>query len=59
MKSGTQDQEEGTFRKIKRISQRGRRTASDNPSLEAEGTVEKGAGKVQKKIGQVKKVFGK
>jgi len=31
---------------------------SDNPKLEAEGTGEKIAGKVQKKIGQVKKVLG-
>ena len=32
---------------------------SDNPELEAEGTDEKIAGKVQEKIGQVKKVLGK
>ena len=32
---------------------------SDDPDLEAEGTGEKIAGKVQKKIGQVKKVLGK
>jgi uncharacterized protein YjbJ (UPF0337 family) len=32
---------------------------SDNPKLEAEGTGEKIAGKVQEKIGQVKKVLGK
>jgi uncharacterized protein YjbJ (UPF0337 family) len=31
----------------------------DNPELEAEGTDEKIAGKVQEKIGQVKKVLGK
>ena len=31
---------------------------SDNPDLKAEGTGEKIAGKVQEKIGQVKKVFG-
>jgi uncharacterized protein YjbJ (UPF0337 family) len=30
---------------------------TDNPELEAEGTSEKIAGKVQKKIGEVKKVF--
>jgi uncharacterized protein YjbJ (UPF0337 family) len=30
-----------------------------NPELEAEGTGEKIAGKVQEKIGRVKKVFGK
>ena len=32
---------------------------SDNPKLEAEGTGEKIAGKVQEKIGEVKKVWGK
>jgi uncharacterized protein YjbJ (UPF0337 family) len=31
---------------------------SDNAELEAEGTGEKMAGKVQEKIGQVKKVLG-
>ncbi len=31
---------------------------SDNPELEAEGTGEKIAGKVQTKIGEVKKVLG-
>ena len=31
---------------------------SDNPKLEAEGTGEKIAGKIQEKIGQVKKVLG-
>jgi uncharacterized protein YjbJ (UPF0337 family) len=32
---------------------------SDNPKLEAKGKGEKIAGKVQEKIGQVKKVWGK
>jgi uncharacterized protein YjbJ (UPF0337 family) len=32
---------------------------SDDPKLEAECTAEKIAGKVQEKIGQVQKVFGK
>jgi uncharacterized protein YjbJ (UPF0337 family) len=32
---------------------------SDNPKLEAEGTDEKIAGKVQEKIGEIKKVVGK
>jgi uncharacterized protein YjbJ (UPF0337 family) len=34
-------------------------TQGENPELEAEGTGEKIAGKVQEKIGQVKKVWGK
>jgi uncharacterized protein YjbJ (UPF0337 family) len=32
--------------------------ATNNPNLENEGTNEKMAGKVQKKIGQVEKVLG-
>jgi uncharacterized protein YjbJ (UPF0337 family) len=32
---------------------------NDDPKLEVEGTGEKTAGKVQEKIGQVKKVLGK
>ena len=32
---------------------------TNNPDLEAEGTGEKIGGKIQKKIGQVKKVFGR
>jgi uncharacterized protein YjbJ (UPF0337 family) len=32
---------------------------TNNPKLEAKGKAEKIAGKVQEKIGKVKKVFGK
>jgi len=32
---------------------------SDNPKLETEGTFEKITGRVQEKVGQVKKVWGK
>jgi uncharacterized protein YjbJ (UPF0337 family) len=32
---------------------------TDNPKLEAKGKAEKIAGKVQEKVGQVKKVMGK
>ncbi len=59
MKSGDKDKAEGTFHeakgKVKEIAGK----LSDNPKLEGEGTGEKLAGKLQKKIGQVKKVFGK
>ena len=33
--------------------------ATDNPDLQDEGTSEKVGGKVQEKIGDIKKVFGK
>jgi len=59
MKSGTQDQAEGTFLRIKGKIKEIAGELTDNPKLEAEGTGEKIAGEVQEKIGQVKKVFGK
>jgi len=59
MKSGTQDQVEGTFHKIKGKVKEVAGELSDNPELEAEGAGEKMAGNVQNKIGQVKKVLGK
>jgi uncharacterized protein YjbJ (UPF0337 family) len=59
MKSGTEDQVEGKFLKIKGRVKEIAGELSDNPKLEAEGTDEKIAGIVQEKIGQVKKVFGK
>ena len=59
MKSGTEDQAEGKFLKIKGRLKEIVGELSDNPKLEDEGTAEKIAGKVQGKIGQVKKVLGK
>jgi uncharacterized protein YjbJ (UPF0337 family) len=59
MKSGTKDQAEGTFHEVKGKVKEIAGKLTDNPKLEAEGTGEKIAGKVQGKIGQVKKVFGK
>ena len=59
MKSSTTDQAEGKFYKVKGKIKEIAGELSDNPALEAEGTGEKLAGKVQEKIGQVKKVLGK
>jgi uncharacterized protein YjbJ (UPF0337 family) len=59
MKSGTKDQAEGKFHEVKGKIKEIAGELSDNPKLEVEGTDEKIAGKVQGKIGQVKKVFGK
>ncbi|MHB8910615.1 MAG: CsbD family protein [Syntrophales bacterium] len=59
MKSGTEDQAEGQFLKIKGRLKEIAGDLSDNPKLEAEGTGEKLAGTVQEKIGEVKKVLGK
>jgi uncharacterized protein YjbJ (UPF0337 family) len=59
MKSSNQDRAEGAFHKVKGKAREVAGKLSDNPKLESEGTVEKLAGKVQEKIGQVKKVLGK
>jgi uncharacterized protein YjbJ (UPF0337 family) len=59
MKSSIRDKEEGKFHEVKGKVKEIAGKLSDNPKLEAEGTSEKIAGKVQGKIGQVKKVLGK
>jgi uncharacterized protein YjbJ (UPF0337 family) len=59
MKSSTKDQVEGKFHIVKGKFKEIAGDLSDNPKLEAEGTVEKVAGKVQEKIDQINKVFGK
>jgi uncharacterized protein YjbJ (UPF0337 family) len=59
MKSGTKDKAEGTFHELKGKVKEVAGKLTDNPKLEAEGTGEKIAGKIQGKIGQVKKVLGK
>ena len=59
MKSSTKDQAGGVFHKVKGKLKEITGKLSGNPKLEAEGTDEKITGKVQEKIGQVKKVLGK
>ena len=59
MKSSIGDKAEGTFHEVKGKVKEVAGELGDNPKLEAEGINEKIAGKVQKKIGQVKKAFGK
>ncbi len=59
MKSSTKDRAEGAFHELKGKAKEIAGKATDNPKLEAEGTGEKFAGKIQEKIGQVKKVLGK
>ena len=48
---------EGTFHEAKGKVKEAAGNLTDNPRLEAEGTSEKLAGKVQGKIGQVKQVL--
>ena len=59
MKSSTQDKAEAMFHKIEGNVKEVAGKISDNPKLETEGTVEKINGRVQEKVGQVKKVWGK
>lgn len=59
MKSSIRDKAEGTFHEIKGKVKEVAGKLSDNPKLQTQGTVEKLAGKVQGKTGEVKKVFGK
>jgi uncharacterized protein YjbJ (UPF0337 family) len=59
MDSSTTDKVKGTAREVggKVKEQTGK--AIGNPDLEDRGTAEKVAGKVERKVGDVKKVFGK
>jgi len=59
MKSSTKDKIKGTLREAKGKVKEESGKAIGNPNLQDRGTGEKVAGKVQKKIGDVKKVFGK
>ena len=59
MKSGIRDKAEGTLHQVKGAIKEVAGKLSDNPKLQAKGTVEKIAGRVQEKLGQVKQVLGK
>ena len=59
MKTSRKDRVEGTYHELKGRVKEVAGKLSDNPKLEAEGNGEKIAGKVQEKVGQVKKVLGK
>lgn len=59
MKSSNRDKVEGAFHEMKGTFKEVAGKLSDNPKLQAEGIVEKLTGKVQAKVGQVKKVLGK
>jgi len=59
MKSSTKDQAEGKFHKVKGKIKEIAGKVSMNPDLEGEGKGENRAGKIQQKIGEIKKVVGK
>ena len=59
MNPGTNDQVEGKLHEVKGKVKEAVGQAIGNPDLEAEGTAENLAGKVQKKLGQIEKVLEK
>jgi uncharacterized protein YjbJ (UPF0337 family) len=58
MKQSSKDKATGTFHEVRGKVKEKVGRATNNPELEAEGQAERIGGKVQKKIGQVKKVLG-
>ena len=59
MKSSTRDQAEGSFHQIKGNVKEIAGKLTGKTELEADGNIEKNAGKVQEKVGEIKKVLGK
>lgn len=59
MKDSTKDKVEGAIHDAKGTVKEKIGHATNDPDLEAEGTDEKVAGKIQKKVGDVEKVFEK
>ena len=59
MKSSKTDKIEGAIHEVKGKVKEVMGRIIGNPNLQAEGTVEKVSGKIQRKVGDVKKVFGK
>ena len=59
MKPSTEDQIKGGAHELKGKVKETIGKATNNPELEAEGQDEKLGGKIQKKVGQVEKVFEK
>ncbi len=57
MKSAENDKVKGTFHQLKGKVKEIAGKVTDNPKLQAKGVAEKTAGKLQKKIGEVKKVL--
>jgi uncharacterized protein YjbJ (UPF0337 family) len=59
MKNSTKDQAQGKMHEVKGKVKEAVGRATNNPNLVEEGQDENIAGKVQKKVGQVEKVFDK
>ena len=59
MKDSTKDKVEGAVHDAKGTIKEKIGHATNNPNLEAEGQGEKVGGKIQKKVGDIEKVFEK
>jgi uncharacterized protein YjbJ (UPF0337 family) len=59
MSTGTEDEIKGKFHEVKGKVKDKVGNATNDPNLEIEGQDEQTAGTIQKKVGQVKKVFEK
>jgi uncharacterized protein YjbJ (UPF0337 family) len=59
MKESTKDQVQGKLHEAKGKIKEKTGQMTNDPNLEAEGTDEKVTGKIQNKVGQIKKVFEK
>jgi uncharacterized protein YjbJ (UPF0337 family) len=58
MKPSTSNQAKGTMHELKGEAKEVVGRLTNDPDLEADGTIEKVQGKLQKKVGQIGKVFG-
>jgi len=59
MNSSSKDKLQGAFHEVKGKAKEVAGQIAGKPELEAAGTNEKVAGKIQKKVGQIKQVLGK
>lgn len=59
MKDSIKDKIEGKVHEVKGALKETAGKATNNPDLETEGAAEKIGGKVQKKVGDIEKVFEK
>jgi len=59
MKSSLKNKIEGSAHEVKGKTKEIAGRVTNNPDLEERGRTEKVAGKVERKVGDVKKVFGK
>ena len=59
MNPSTKDEIEGSVHELKGKAKEAVGKVTNRPHLEAEGNAEKNGGKVEKKVGQIEKVFEK